>query len=81
MIGCTVHLPFFGIGLGLTPEAAWMVLDKPMKPNTIAAMISVVSISCFNNAIITRIYVVVNFKKQNHMFFAVLGAEMTLIKD
>ena len=39
MIAYKVHLSFFDIGLGLTPEAAWMDLDKQIKPITIAAMI------------------------------------------
>lgn len=38
MIAYKVHLSFFVIGLGLTPEAAWMDLDKMTKPITIAAM-------------------------------------------
>ena len=33
-----VHLSFFDIGLGLTPEAAWICLDKQIKPITITAM-------------------------------------------
>ena len=39
MIAYKVHLSFFDIGLGLTPEAAWIDLDKQIKPITIAAMI------------------------------------------
>ena len=39
MIAYRVHLSFFDIGLGFTPEAAWMDLDKQIKPITIAAMI------------------------------------------
>ena len=38
-IAYKVHLSFFVIGLGLTPEAAWMDFDKQIKPITIAAMI------------------------------------------
>lgn len=38
MIAYKVHLSFFVIGLGLTPEAAWICLDKMIKPITIAAM-------------------------------------------
>ena len=38
MIAYKVHLSFFVIGLGLTPEAAWMDLDKQIKPMTIATM-------------------------------------------
>ena len=38
MIAYKVHLSFFDIGLGLTPEAAWMDLDKTIKPITIATM-------------------------------------------
>ena len=38
MIAYKVHLSFFVIGLGLTPEAAWMDLDKQIKPMTIATI-------------------------------------------
>ena len=38
MTAYKVHLSFFVIGLGLTPEAAWMDLDKQIKPITIAAI-------------------------------------------
>ena len=38
MIAYKVNLSFFDIGLGLTPEAAWMDLDKQINPITIAAI-------------------------------------------
>ena len=38
MIAYKVHLSFFVIGLGLTPEAAWICLDKPIKQITIATI-------------------------------------------